>query len=662
MGKYCLVKPFADDFKQRLKNGEIDPEKLASMTSKERNTFFTEFLGEHNAKNVNALFEKKLLMKNKWQGVINWAKEVSGIKPEVRNDLLSRIERMAKDPEKNILNPENETAFLKDLASSKVGVGISYDEAKNITEMANKVNETKNNYTEKDGWTSESDRLKYGAAKMTLKNYVNDLKIEASKPELKEYLNPGKSISLMAGYAKSLKASLDDSALFRQGWKTVFTNPKIWGNNALKSFNDIAKVMGGKDIITATEAEIYSRPNSMNGLYNKLKIDIGNLEEAYPTTLPEKIPLFGRLFKASEQAYTAFLYRMRADIADKYIKIAQKTGVDLGDDFQSRSIGRIINSLTGRGDLGSFEKAGKAVNNIFFSPKLLKSHIDVLTLHYADNLRGQKTSGFARKKAAMNLLKVITGIATILAVAKALDDKSVELDPRSSDFGKIRIGDTRFDVSGGMSSVVVLASRLIAQSSKSSTTGNISKLGTGFGQTSGIDLVENFLENKLSPAASVIKDLFNKSDWQGNPLTIGGEISNLLMPLPLSTGWELYTNPNSANIVLSMIADGLGISVNTYSLQSNWNKDIGAELQQLKDKIGQEEFNKANNQYNLKIQQNLKSLKNTDEFKKLSEEDKQKEITKMKSDAKQDIFSDYNFKYKKPKKSSSLPRRPQKLG
>jgi len=47
------------------------------------------------------------------------------------------------------------------------------------------------------------------------------------------------------------------------------------------------------------------------------------------------------------------------------------------------------------------------------------------------------------------------------------------------------MGNTRFDITGGMGSLVTLASRLAKQSSKSSTTGIVTKFGTGYGQRTG---------------------------------------------------------------------------------------------------------------------------------------------------------------------------------
>jgi hypothetical protein len=134
--------------------------------------------------------------------------------------------------------------------------------------------------------------------------------------------------------------------------------------------------------------------------------------------------------------------RLRADIADQVLKVASNNKVDLTDKRQLESLGRLVNSLTGRGHLGQFEKVGKAVNVLFFSPKSLKASFDFLTLHATDDM-----TAYSRKQAAKNLLKVVAGMALLMGLANVLWPGSVEFDPRSADFGKVKIGDTRFDIS-----------------------------------------------------------------------------------------------------------------------------------------------------------------------------------------------------------------------
>ena len=554
MANFCLIPQLADQFKKDIISGKINPEALASMTSAERHAFFADKLGESNATPVNALFESKLLLKNQQAGMVNWARKVMGENTPAGRDIISRIKRMDK-----ILSPAEEAVFLEELAAQRLGTHISYEEAQTITDLSERVTETK------AAMDKGGDRMEYGRAVVALRNYVADIKGKANKFTKEDLKAPGKLalkvINSVAGNTKAINASMDNSAIFRQGWRTLLTNPGIWQKNARQSFVNLVKTYGGKEVIDELDADIASRPNSLNDYYSKAKLDVGVVEEAYPTSLPEKIPIVGRVYKASEVAFTAFVRRTRADVFDKYIQIAEESGVNLTDKRELESIGKLVNSLTGRGHLGPIEPIANVVNNVFFSPRSLKASIDTLLLHPTDDM-----SSFARKQAAYNLLKIIAGIAAILATAKALRRDSVDFDPRSADFGKIRIKDTRFDVTGGMSSLVTLASRLITQSSKSSTSGNITEIDSGkYGAPTTGTVLFDFLGNKLSPVARFVADLRKHKDFDGNKVTLTDKLGKLVTPIPVTTFLELQSNPNSANLFISTIADALGISTNTYS-------------------------------------------------------------------------------------------------
>lgn len=560
---FCLIPKLAEDFKSKLINKEIDPMKLAEMSSDERRAFLRDHLGgDLNAKEVNSLFESKLLLKNKQLGYINWAKQMLGEKHPAFRDTISKIERL----DDRILNPDNEKTFLQDLASKKLGTDITFEEAKNVADLSKKMQDAK---TKIDPQSPDGtvERLEYGAHQRALHNYVEELKLSNKN----EPFSVGNSLENAAGFAKGVKASFDNSALFNQGGKIKFTNPKIWAENAVKSFSDImTQVKDGTEsnrVMDGIMADIMSRKNSMDGTYRKMKLDVGMDEEAFPTTLPEKLPAFGRLYKASEVAYNGFLRRCRADIADKMIEIAKDQDIDLNDKFQAESIGRLVNSLTGRGTLGKAEGFGKSINNVFFSPKKLAADIDVLTAHRGWQRGAGEISDFAKKQASMNLLKYIAGTATIMQIGHMLMPKSTELDPRSSDFGKIKIGDTRFDISGGSASLATLAARLIMHSTKSTTSGTISQLNSGaFGSQTGMGVVGSFLKNKLSPASQLVNEMFiDRTDFQGNPVTPGKIISDAFVPLPVSNAYEVINAPHGANALLTIIADGLGIATNTYA-------------------------------------------------------------------------------------------------
>lgn len=538
---FCLPKFAAQEFKTRLKSGEISPAKLMNMTSAERNAYFSKFLRPEQAKATNALFESKTILKNQQQGMINWAKTVTGIKETTRRELIDKINRLDK-----VLTPEEESAFLADLAEQRLGVGVSAEEAKRISELAGKVNATK----------GVGDRMDYGRAQVELSNYVKDLKSDAirrSETSLDKIRN-------ISGQTKGITASLDNSAIFNQGWKTMWTNPRTWAKNTVNTFKDIADSLGGKAVLDEVNADIVSRPNA--DLYKKAKLAVGLSEEVFPPTIADKIPGIKQLYKASEAAYTGFLQRMRADVFDQYVEIANRTGVDL-DKKELEAIGNMVNSLTGRGSFGSLEgSAVKVADTVLFSPRFLKSQFDT----FIHPLTGAGGSNFVRKEAALNLAKVVAGTASILGIANAIMPGSVEWDPRSADFGKIKIGNTRFAIGGGVPGLVTLAGRLGTMSTKKTTDDSIDPLNDGkFGQDTALDVFLNFFLNKASPTAGVVRDYLRGRDFDGNQPTLMSSALNLVTPFPFRTYDELAKDPDSADDILAMIASGLGINVSNYT-------------------------------------------------------------------------------------------------
>lgn len=679
---YCLIKPLADAFKKALADGTINPTKLAAMSSDERRDFFADVIGEENAEKVNTLFEKKLLMKDFERGMIAWAKEVTGITPQVRRSLLERIGKM----DERILNPLSQNQFLQDLAAQRIGSEVTFEEAKQITELSNKLKEARKTFTQ--------EPLEYGVARVEMENYLNDIKRENEKLTLDEFKsNPvsatGKSITTLFGIAKSLKASLDMSALLRQGGKVMMNQPKIWAQNVAKTFKDGWDTMKARTdddtTMNGLKAEIYSRENSFNGLYSRMKLAIGTGEEAYPTSLPSMIPAFGRAFKASEVAYEGFLIRLRADLADFYLADAEARGVDIESKEELEAIGQLINSMTGRGKVNSNDSG--IVNAAFFSPKFLKANLDFFTGHQLEGvLSGKRTStAYTRRIAARNLARYLGAAVGVGLLANELWPDSVETDPTSSDFGKIKIGDTRFDISGGISSVATLIARVVTRQKKSSTTGAKTDLGSEFGQTSIGDLFGGFATNKLSPGASALKTLITREDFSGEAPTVEGFLNDLFTPLPIQNYLELKKNPNSAPKAAALLSDFFGIATNTYGdatkvgKRFEQNPELSKAIHDLENVTGKKiqfedwetsknaqveafkkQFNTQDNKdsalmrYNFHIQTAIEEALASPKFKNFTDEDKMRYINQIDSDAREKVFKQFNFRFVKPK---TLPQK-----
>ena len=569
---FCLPKEFASRFTTALKGGKIVPEKLASMSSAERNTFFSEIVGKENALDVNALFESKLLLKDYKTGLVSWAKKVSGITEAIRKDLVSKIERLDK-----VLSASEERTFLSDLAEQKLGARVTFEEATNITRLSSEIAKAREAIPENSPIRS-AERLDYGVRTVLFKEYIDGLKGKSGVLGMpfKDWIRqPSQWFDTLAGTTKSIVASLDNSFVGRQGIKLLYTHPTIWMRAFLKTWGDIGKELLGKDASLAVKADIASRPNALNGKYEAGKYDLGiKSEEAFPTSAPSKIPILGRLYKASEAAYNGAALRMRSDYADYLIAKAEKFGVDTLNKDQAQGIGKLTNSMTGRGEVGLTEGQSRFVNVAVFSIKFLKSNIDTLTAHrlgYA--IEKGPARDFVRREAAVNLTKMVGTMAVILYTAEQLWPGSVDTDPRSANFGKIKIGDTRFDITGGMGSLVTLASRLVPTVhdgklgfwTKSSTSGKYTDLLAGkYGQQNVLDVLENFIENKASPLAGALRDLWKGEHFGGEKVTAGSTVKNLVTPISIQTYQDLKNNANAAPLISSMILEGLGISANTY--------------------------------------------------------------------------------------------------
>lgn len=601
---FCIPKHLVSNLKSAIKDGTLHPDKLVQLTSTGRRDLFAEIVGGENAKALNLAFEQKLLLKNQEKAMVDWARDALGLSTADKEALTAKIQATYLEKKRRIFTPEEDESFLNEVTSAaysrKYKTDISLEEAEKITEYSrdvSKAREKVDEFLNEDGtWKSKEDQAKFGydfgAKKVILDKYIGKLKTEAEKDV---FLNPlkeksfddklgavgtdvGIAFNFIADNTRAIQASWDNSFWGRQGFKAM-TNPKytkLWAQNFAKSFSDITQVLtaglkGGETfkgasilkrdaILDAVKADIFSRPNYLNGRYEMgTKLSVGLKEEEFPTSLPQKIPLLGRVFSASETAYEAGAMRLRVDIADKLYEIAGKQGIDLKDPFEVGSINQMVNSLTGRGKLRVGEDVQGLVNRTFFAPKNVKSHIDFLTAH-----AGQKMSKFSKKQARQNILTSIGSIGAVLVIANALWPGSIEWDPRSSDFGKIKIGNTRFDVTGGMGSYVSFISRMITGEKKSTTTGLLQKKGEKFGSGEKMDFLWDFTENKFSPAASLLKDLWQGTDFKGEPISKVDTLLQSVIPIPLGSAYETFKDPNAAPLLIAILADAFGFGTSTY--------------------------------------------------------------------------------------------------
>jgi len=580
---WCLPSYLADKFLEMIKDGTITPEKLIAMGDKGRRAFFAEHFGEENAQKLNAAFESKLLLKNQQKGIVTWAKRASGITPEAKRGLVNRANKMTE-----VLTPETEEDFLADLAEQAMGTTVTMEEAGNIATLAKEVDDQKGAMEKGprreigERWTEGEQR--YGRALIAFDNYVNAIKADVDKTTISEkalaYLkNPFSFVSdLIQGIASSsreFRTTLDNSFIGKQGRDLFFKglagdfqSGKIWLDSLRKSYSLLYNTFTGARVMDELNAEIISDPQY--DMMKKAKVALFTVEEEMPSDWHKNVPYIGRPFEAAHNAYVGTAHYMRYRLAQQYLKMAKDVGVEL-DKEGLESLGKLTNSLTGRGYIASKGEGPTLIDNLFFSRRLLKADWDKLTAHAFD----KKMSKFAKKQAAINLGQIIAGQAIVLGIASIVLPGCVELDPKSADFGKIKVGNTRYDVSGGVGSMLRLAVRLLPLMLnkntyiKSTTTGKKIKLNTGkYGSMTGLDVLEEFTQNKAAPIAAVVMAhleghyRFRRDEKP----TLVGDIRELYLPLPIENVQEVLEkgDENAANTLAAILADWHGAFTQTY--------------------------------------------------------------------------------------------------
>ncbi len=347
---------------------------------------------------------------------------------------------------------------------------------------------------------------------------------------------------------RGIMASYDLSAPFRQGVGLIHKK-EFW-----RSFDDMFRALGSEKGFRAVRESVEATPTYELAKESKLALtdllSLSTREEAIMSTWAEKIPGV----RASNRAYVGFLNKLRMDTFDNLVGNAKKAGFDpktnrvLADEIAS-----FVNTATGRGNLGRLEKHAVLLNSTFFSPRMIASRVRMLNPNYY-----VKASPMIRKEALKSLFAIAGFGGTIVSLGKAAGGE-VSLDPRSSDFGKLKIGNTRLDPYGGFQQYIVGASRLITGQSTSPVTGRTIELGEEFGRPTRKDISQRLVESKLHPVASFVTTMLEGKDFTGQPASVSTEVARRFTPILLQDLYELaQEDPELIPFVIPPATFGMG--------------------------------------------------------------------------------------------------------
>jgi hypothetical protein len=233
---------------------------------------------------------------------------------------------------------------------------------------------------------------------------------------------------------------------------------------------------------------------------------------------------------------------------------------------EAKVLATFINVGTGRGDLGKWNQSIANASLVFFAPRYVISRFQYFAMPFY-TLPSSKVSGRVKKLIAMEYGKYALGLSTFLGVVAALgrlltDDEdewpTVDLDPRSSDFLKIKIGETRIDPTSGLAQIIVFSSQILSGQKKRSD-GEIRDIRGEkhkWGDPDTWDVISDFGRKKLAPIPGATVNVIAGENVIGEKVTPFTAARDLFIPLSLR---EIGTTMASRDIPSGLIVSALAI-------------------------------------------------------------------------------------------------------
>lgn len=431
---------------------------------------------------------------------------------------------------------------------------------------------------------------------------------------------------------RSIMASMDFSALLNQGLIPTLSHPKM----ALSAMKQMKDSMLSEGEFNRWFQEIQDSPR-WDLIKDKMKIRLTDpfspfleaREEAFGGGYAEQIPFLGtHLIKGSERAYVQYLNKLRWDMANRLIKKWEDDGKTFDNSEKLYKLtGKFVNDITGSGELPmKLEQYNGIFNSLFFSPRLLVSRLRLLSGYYLVAPPELRKEFLKEMGTSLGLVSAVVMAFYLRSMGGDDDDPNkikVELDPRSTDFFKIRQGDTRYNPLGGFQPLVRLSAQMIKGEAKSANSGVIQKLdGEGpFGRDRGSELWR-FVRGKASPIAASFINAINGENIVGEKTTLKNEILRSVIPLTAQSIAEAWSEYGWSSLLRIGLPSAIGIGVQTYKPREKeikktvtyTEKDSNGKSVPAKAKLTKEQHEEYETESRKRIEKYIDELKATEGY------------------------------------------------
>ncbi len=175
MALFCIPRNLVEKLKESALKGEVDIKALYDMSSGERRDFFSKYTDETLGKFINTEFEKAVVSKQK-TAMLDWAKSVFSPEAQQKPVYKNILDKINSLDELGVLNPKTADAFLEDLVTDKLGINVSAEEVKVISERAKSIEEAQTRLGSDLGNPAKTkENVEFFKAKKEMDDYLNSL-------------------------------------------------------------------------------------------------------------------------------------------------------------------------------------------------------------------------------------------------------------------------------------------------------------------------------------------------------------------------------------------------------------------------------------------------------------------------------------------------------
>lgn len=352
---------------------------------------------------------------------------------------------------------------------------------------------------------------------------------------------------------KAAKGTIDVSFTLRQNIAQVLPHPFVTTGKFIKSL----RTLFNEEAADRIQDGIENSPNFDNYMRAELTIldanspDAQQRNEGFMGTLIERVPIYGRAVRASSRQAVAIGNLVRTQAFDRYLHNNPEATLQ-----EIKAFADIANKTTGIGDVKLLGKSLRYWTWAFWTPKFVASRIQTpLLLHKYWKLPR------VRKEIATEMVRAAGTAGTILGLMGWAGAQVEWLDVDDPDWMKIRIGNQRFDIFGGLQQVMRIVFR-IGAIGKRRVMGE-SQEGSLYNQDP-MELLGRFTTFKASPTASMISELLSGKTAVGEERTVPETLIRGLVPMVFEDVEDAWKIEGVERGILTAPVVAVGIGSGTY--------------------------------------------------------------------------------------------------